>query len=94
VAVGPACGSGGALELLDVAVTDPAATWPAWDVVIPPPILLEPVDDGAVYTTHSGAVPVDLKRAVTLSLLLLDNSNICSRDVYWDSVRLTPLPPR
>jgi len=25
-------------------------------------------------------------------LLLTDNSNICSADVYWDSVRLTPLP--
>ena len=87
-----ACGSGGSLYILDIAVTDPAVTWPAWNQG-PTPILSGPVVDGGAYTTQSGVVQVDMKQAVTLVLMLLDNSNICTVDVYWDSVRLTPLPP-
>jgi hypothetical protein len=54
----------------------------------------EGVPDGAMYAQVSGSgefsAPVS---AMTLDLAHFDNSNICTVDVYWDHILLTPLAP-
>ena len=93
VVQGWACGSGGVLYVMDFAVTDPAATWPDARSG-PTPAFGEGVpDDGGGYVTVRGAGSFLAPTSVmTLVLLHADNSNICTIDVFWDSLLLTPIP--
>lgn len=89
VVVGPACGSGGTLEILGFAVIDPVVTWPNWDTS-PPTVASAGVPDN-VYADVTGEASFPPTPAVTLVLSHYDNSNICSADVYWDEVTVTPV---
>jgi hypothetical protein len=92
VVVGPACGSGGALAVLDFAVTDPDATWPNFNAQ-PTPAFSFGVLDGSTYTEIAAdgffVAPVT---ELTLTLEHYDNSNICTVDVFWSGLLFSPIP--
>lgn len=91
VVVGPACGSGGGLQLYDFAVTQPTLTWPDWYTPDPAAHNIA-VPNGGLYVDVSGsttfAAPTN---EVTVTLKHGDSSDICTVDVYWDRVLVTPL---
>jgi hypothetical protein len=90
--VGTACGSGGLFRLFDFAITDGPATWPDWDTE-PTAALSVDVVDGAGFTSLSGSASLTAPVSeLTLALMHVDSSNICTVDVYWDDVSLTPRP--
>jgi hypothetical protein len=91
VVVGTDCGSGGLLQLFGQAINDPAAAWPDW-YTGPVPFLSRDVNDDT-FTTLTGVAPLPSSSdEITLVMLHNDSSNICTIDVYWDRVRLEPVP--
>ncbi len=87
--VGPACGSGGLFAFYDF-VVDPPVTWQVWEDDTAATFLTN-VPDGA-FTLSSGVAPFPAPTgAASFALVQWDVSNICSVDVYYDYVILTPL---
>lgn len=85
------CGLGGQLAFYDFLVTTPTVTWPAF-LNEKPATFSAPVPDSAVAAVTEGVVSLGHgSTTLTLALALVDDSELCSVDMYWDRIVLTPL---